>query len=332
MEELTLKKKDLEELNPAKYKIEEEIERKQEELKKEEEVLKILEELQKEQSEASLEEEKINIHSKAKDELVKNKEELQEELKDIKQVKEKSKASLFLYFIPVLFIIASIILFVVLTPFFGAIGLCITILSFIIVLFKNLKENKEYEGERQRVREQRRDIESKIGVIDEEIKSKENLIKDIRQKLEFSLKLQKEQIQLKYPNASKILEYGRAGKENIQEEHSYINELKLSLSQKEFQKGQIMKELEGLVEIEENLDISKQLLAELEEYDSAINIAKEALDVAYLEMRENVTPRFAENLSRSVDSITSGKYKKVKVNEENGLSLEMENRKLYNSK
>lgn len=42
-------------------------------------------------------------------------------------------------------------------------------------------------------------------------------------------------------------------------------------------------------------------------------------------MRESITPKFTENLSNSIKSITSGKYKTVKVNEENGLILETEN-------
>ena len=57
----------------------------------------------------------------------------------------------------------------------------------------------------------------------------------------------------------------------------------------------------------------------------SINIAKEALEKAYLKMKENITPRFSSNLSKAIQNISSGKYKTVKVNEEDGLIVVTEN-------
>ena len=105
----------------------------------------------------------------------------------------------------------------------------------------------------------------------------------------------------------------------------------MSIDQKELTKKQITESLETLVEIEEKLKINEENLKELIENDEIINIAKEALVIAYNEMKESITPKFTENLSNSISTITSGKYKKVKVNEENEIILETENRKLYYS-
>ncbi len=186
----------------------------------------------------------------------------------------------------------------------------------------HVKENEEIE-------KHKKEIENKIELISNEINLKERAIKETKDALELNLKIKKEELKLKYLGASKIEIEDNV---NIQEEQKYINNLKLTLSQKELEIKQILQKLEDLVEIEENLNLNKENYEELIEYNEVIEIAKEALDAAYLKMRESITPKFTNNLSNLVNSITDGRYKKVKVNEESGLLLETKNRKLYNRK
>ena len=42
-------------------------------------------------------------------------------------------------------------------------------------------------------------------------------------------------------------------------------------------------------------------------------------------MKENVTPKFTQYLSKSVQKITDGNYHKVKINDEEGIMVEREN-------
>ena len=42
-------------------------------------------------------------------------------------------------------------------------------------------------------------------------------------------------------------------------------------------------------------------------------------------MRENITPKFTNNLSRIISVITNNKYNKIKFNEENGIMVELSN-------
>ena len=49
------------------------------------------------------------------------------------------------------------------------------------------------------------------------------------------------------------------------------------------------------------------------------------IPVSYDEMKNSVTPKFTENLSKNISKITNGKYSKVKFNEETGLVVELEN-------
>lgn len=331
VEELNLKKEELENLLPEKDRIKEEIKNIQKEVKEEEEVLCVLQEIEKIKLESKLEEEKINVHIKAKEELEKNKSKLEESIKDIKQAKEKRNASNILYIVPALFAVISIILFVFTDELFGLIGAGITILSFAWILIKNLKQNKEYKKEQEEIRQAKKTAENKLELLEEEIKAKEKIIKEIKEGLELNIKIKKDNIEKLYPN-TKIDINMVEERANVLEEQNYINNLKLKISQKELINQSIVDKLEKLTEIEEKLRLNEERLKELIEYDETINIAKEALETAYLEMKESITPKFTENLSNGINSITCGKYKKVKVNEESGLVLETENRKIHNCK
>ena len=49
------------------------------------------------------------------------------------------------------------------------------------------------------------------------------------------------------------------------------------------------------------------------------------LEIAYVKMKENVTPKFTENLSKNIEKISNGKYKNVRINDEEGIIVEKEN-------
>lgn len=329
VEELLLKKTELEKLNPIKNEIEEEIKKIKSGIKQEEDAFVISQELEEIKRIKTLEEEKINIQVKAKVELEKNKDRLKKELDETREDISETSNSSKLYFIPILFLIISIILFILINQIAGIFAILFTIFSFIIVLLKNIKEKKEYENKYNEIRKQKRAIESKREIIEGEITSKEKLIKEAKETLELNLRIRKKQIHAKYPNLTNLDLENIQDTVNIFEQQNYINNLKLDLGKKEIELTQIIQKLDEAVEIEEKLNINKEVLNELIEYDEIINIAKEALEDAYLEMRDSITPKFTENLSNSIRNITVGKYKTVKINEESGLSLETANRKLY---
>lgn len=327
VEDLYTKKDELERLAPLKYEIDEEIKKKQKEILEEEEMLKILQEMDSVSREARLEEEKIQIHVKAKEELEKQKELFETSLNNIEPLENYKKPSNLLYNIPgVLFTISVILFFILQKPIIGIVLGVASVISFLIILLSNLKKSKDIKEKEEENRDQRRNIENKIELTVSEIEAKDNLIKENKEALELSARLKKEQIRLKYPNAKKLVLESNV---NIIEEQNYINNLKLGLSQKELEIKQITEKLEELARIEEKLNISQETYNNLLEYDEVIQLAKEALEKAYLEMKESITPKFTQNLSNLIYKITSGKYKKVKVNDESGLLLEAENRKLY---
>ena len=112
---------------------------------------------------------------------------------------------------------------------------------------------------------------------------------------------------------------------NITEEQNYINELKLELTKLEMRQKEIINKIENYTKIEEELSASEEEYENLINYNESIELAKNALENAYIEMRENVTPKFTEDLSNAIKNISNGKYKKVKINEQNELMIETEN-------
>ena len=63
----------------------------------------------------------------------------------------------------------------------------------------------------------------------------------------------------------------------------------------------------------------------LRKNNESFNLAKEVLTNAYEEMKNTVTPKFTEELSKNISSITKGKYNNVRFNDEVGLIVELPN-------
>jgi len=332
VDRLNEKREELEELIPEKFEIDREIQEKQKEVLEEEEILKIFQELDNIQNAMKLEKEKVSIYMKSKEELEQKKQEIEKEENKIKETVEKPKNLGLLYLLPIAFAGIALILFILEKPIFGIIPVSMVLISIIMIILKKVKANKKYEGELEEIRRIKQDIENRKTLVENEILSKEKSIIEAQNLIIDKEREQRENIWAKYPNVNKNIIEDFDNKLNIVEEQRYVNNLKLSITQKEYVKTQIAEKLENLVEIEEKLKAQEEVLQALIEYDEAINIAKEALEEAHMKMKESITPKFTENLSNSIESITSGRYKKVKVNEENGLILETGNRKLCNSK
>ena len=59
--------------------------------------------------------------------------------------------------------------------------------------------------------------------------------------------------------------------------------------------------------------------------NQSMNLAKNVLMECYEKMKNSVTPKFTQNLSKNISNITHGKYNKVMFNEVDGLIVELEN-------
>ena len=169
--------------------------------------------------------------------------------------------------------------------------------------------------------------------INQEIINLENEKNILEKNSNLKINLEKEKIKNKYLNKiekNKINNYLNLFElekinfelENLKKE---INNLKLKLHSLELDKKNIEPKLDNLSKIEEELVYNNEQKVNLQKLNLSIMLAKQILEKSYDEMKNSVTPKFTENLSKNISKITNGKYSKVKFNEETGLVVELEN-------
>ena len=83
-------------------------------------------------------------------------------------------------------------------------------------------------------------------------------------------------------------------------------------------------QIEELAQIEEKLNSAEDEKENLEKLNSSFEIAKECLESAYEEVKQNISPKFTQNLSNSIQNISNGKYTNIKLNDLDGLTAEIE--------
>lgn len=107
--------------------------------------------------------------------------------------------------------------------------------------------------------------------------------------------------------------------ENKEEEK---NRKKLEYHSLELEENIIYPKLEKIALLEEQLEDLKEREQELNKENEAMELSKEILEIAYKKMKQNVTPKLTNQLSKNIEKISNGKYTKVHLSEENGLIIE----------
>lgn len=62
----------------------------------------------------------------------------------------------------------------------------------------------------------------------------------------------------------------------------------------------------------------------LQKLNLSFELAKEILNTSYEKMKNTVTPKFTQELSKNISTITNGKYNNILFNDEVGLIVELE--------
>lgn len=327
IEELKREKNELNEILPMQYKIDNEKAEIEKQINEDENELELMQEIQKLKNDTKVEEETIKINEKSKQELQNKKEEEEKNLNSIELKKHDKKSHKKLYIIPLLLTVTVIIFAILNKIIFFSVTLGLAVISLVAAFTLNLNENKKYKKFKEDEKLQINKIKNKIEILENEIDEKEKFISEKRNKLNEKINSNIAILKNKYSNISNIERIINDGinEVNIIDKQKYLNELKLKITRLEMQKNELKQKIENASKIEEELENSEEELKQILEFNDAINLAKESLENAYIKMRENVTPKFTENLSNAIKNISDGKYKTVKVNEENGILVETEN-------
>lgn len=108
----------------------------------------------------------------------------------------------------------------------------------------------------------------------------------------------------------------------LNEVQKKLNQNKLELNSIIIEEKNIIPKLENMILLEEEYENLKEKLQDLEEENNAIVLTKDYLIRAYEKMKEVITPKFTENLSKNIEKISNGKYNKVTINDDSGLVVE----------
>ena len=213
------------------------------------------------------------------------------------------------------------------------------------------KINQEKQYKREKLENQKQQIIANVNTTEKELEKQEEEEKQVNSELS----MLKGQIILLQKNNEKITEEIEQDNKAIKEESNknkqqiiekykdknindllYINDYQNYISKieetinnnririkgLEIEYNTIVPQLDEMVVLEEKREADKEKLAELREKESIINISIENLMDAYEEMKTTITPKFTKNLSESIQKISSNKYNKVTINDENGMIIE----------
>jgi len=291
----------------------------------------------------NMEKENVNKINLLKNKLIdekRNKEKIINENleKNKNKENEKNKINNKLILIFILVIIINIVQFIyfkniILKSIFLLIVPMFLIFWIFIILNKNKKikieknKNKKIENE---INMGVNSLENEINLLEANNKELKNEINKLINNLNLKNNLEKEKIKNNYLNK---IEFNKINKlinlENINTEieilQNKINNKKIELHTLGLDKRNIEPKLDELSKIEEKMVNNNQMMLTLKDLNLSMDLAKEVLNIAYEEMKSLVTPKFTSNLSQTISEITNGKYTNIRVNDEMGLVIEMEN-------
>lgn len=336
----------LEEYKEKQYEIEELKQHLEEKIKQDEEKLKLIRELKTLEETEKIEKQKIvlnknilNENNEKIEKLKLNKKELEDEINKIKVPKKQNRKTIRPQnIINIVIIVISIILMaifknntstlVAMTTIF-AIGALVLIISNIINIIKVAKQNENIEKQINKANIEKQEIQINIDKIntqidlliknsDEQSKAIKNAEEVLKTQIENEISKIKINHNIKEINLNNI----SYELENVQ---NNINKNKLEIHTLELDKNNILPKLEKLAQMEEELEELNENEQNLLKLNNSMELAKQILEVAYTKMKENVTPKFTKNLSKNIEQISDGKYKNVRINDEEGIIVEKEN-------
>ena len=308
----------------------------------EKEKIKIKENIKKENIE------KINlIKNKINEIKINNKNILEinpEKIKNNKKInKEKNKLNKKIITFFILLILINILQFIFIKNNIIKYIFLLTVPMFLIftIIFKNIlnikiktQENIEKDNfyNFEKINLELNNLNYEINLIENNNENLENEINNLKNNLILKINLEKEKIKNKYLNKIEKNNFNNLEKINlelndlnceIENIQNKINNKKIELNALELEQKNIEPKLNNLSKIEEELVNNKKNMSTLESLNSSFELAKEVLTNSYEKMKNTVTPKFTEELSKNISEITDGKYSNIMFNDELGLIVEL---------
>ena len=306
----------------------------------EKEKIKIKENIKKENNEKInlLKNEIIEIKNKNKNILELNTEKIKNNKKNNKE-KNKLNKKIIIFFI--LIILINILQFIFIKNKLINFVFILTVPTYLLLCFfvKN-KLNKKIKTEEnieknnlinlEKINNEINDKENEKKILEKNNSNLENEISNLKNKLILNINLENEKIKNNYLNKIEKNKLNNLiNKKNInyelEEIQNKINNKKIELNSIELEIKNIEPKLDNLSKIEEKLVNDKEEMSTLQKINLSFDLAKDVLEKSYEEMRNTVTPKFTQELSKAISEITNEKYNKIMFNDVEGLIVELEN-------
>ena len=291
----------------------------------------LLKEIKKIKEKNKFAEEEINIKNNLINE---NKNKINKKENDIEKNKTENKKTnkkLLIIFL-ILFILNILIFLLKVNLNIKLIILGISVIYFLIKLFLNIK-NKNKLNNKEII-----ELKNEKNTINKIILDLENDINNLNKNIEKDYAEQKELIIKKYKNIideKLILEIFKKDLKIIEEEikntEEKYNNLKFEKYTLEISEKNINKNIEEKINLEEQLENIKNEEQEILKKGQAIELAKNILEKSYEKMKNNITPKFTENLLKNTQGVIGEKYNNIIFNEDEGIIVETENGNYVNA-
>ena len=301
IEELILQKNELETYQTDKFDIDERISNITEEIEKLNRELDNLRLANIEKEKLKENESRIRINTELINNIQKDIDILNDDKKKYK-IKENKKIFKFNLVFVIILLILSIIILILFPYIYKKISV---ILAFVIYLIYGAFKISNINSKNKELKSKYRETDEKIKALNQ---NKDKLIIDLKNIEEL---YNKELDGIK--NKSGIVDPNNL-LEIIDDKQRKVNELTLNLHTLKIDNANVIPKLEKLVNIEEELEILKEEKDDLEKKRNNIKRTIEYLEIAYNKMKEQITPKFTEELSNVMEKISNGKYKNVRIN------------------
>lgn len=313
-----------------KYDIEESKQNLEEEIKQQQINIEILKSKKQIEDEYQLQQEKIRISESTIKEYNKKIDQLEKIPKTDNKTEKNNKSMIPMVALFVINILSVLLAFIIKNDIITAIAVVIVALSMIYIGYTQYKKKM---GDYQLQKEQ--------NVDSQKIKDQKEIMLATIKNLEKEQEGQKSKVQKEYEEGIEKIRNAYIGivpikvidellnkkDTNIQIEAAInkIGEDKLKIQSIGLDRASIMPKLENLASLEEEQASLEEEYERLMFQNDAIELAKQELEHAYEQMKKKVTPTFTGNLSNIMKHISNGKYTNIKLDEKDGLIVEIQN-------
>lgn len=298
---------------------------------KEELERKFLKELKQMQDNNKIKNAEINFNRKLEDEYNQKINELNKKIESSENENIAEKINLNSYYIAcvILFVIFAILM--VINP--NKLINLLLVIPIVLILIKSKIEREKFDKKiKEKEDNKYQKIESEIEIL------KENREKQKREALEKEAILDQEIDKENRELIEKYSEYLTMDfmedalsmdiyeiERNIDQKENRINTIRFKIQNLENDTKHVNEKIENLAKIEESLQSAEEEKEELLSLAKSYNIAKECMEKAYEQMKNNISPRFTQNLCDIISKVSNGRYKNVVLTDDEGLNVEIQN-------